>query len=102
MIILLGGVAFFLVQQDADKAQEAKRAARAKIPQEKPPVFIDLTPQQAGKNALENLTISKTSQASPKTVDYASLAVRISNGSTIGNLFRQFYDKPVSLIIVTG
>ncbi|MBT5941260.1 MAG: hypothetical protein HOG95_15115, partial [Rhodospirillaceae bacterium] len=52
LVILLGGVAFFLVKQQADEAQESKRAALVKIQQEKPPVFIDLTPRQAGQSAL--------------------------------------------------
>jgi len=102
LVILLGGVAFFLVKQQTDKAQETKRAALVKVRQEKPPVFIDLTPRQAGQSALDNLTISKTSQPPLKSVDYSALAVQVSNGINIGKLFRQFYDQPISLIIVTA
>jgi len=102
LIVVLGGVTFFLVKQGTDKAQEIKRAAVAKVPQKKPQVYVDLTTQQAGERALEKLTISKASLPPLKTIDYASFGVQISNGENIGKLFRQFYDKPVSLIVVTG
>ncbi len=102
LVILLGGVAFFLVKQDTDLVQEAKRAALAKAEQKKPPAFIDMTTQQAGKSALANLTVSKTSQPSLQTVDYGTLAVRVSNGKNFGKLLSGFYNRPVSLIVVTG
>lgn len=103
VLIIGGGATYFWLNHQEKLLEIAERQALEKAEQVKRDAVIDLTTGEAGKRALENLDISKiTSSENAEDANYSALGVTIENGENFAGLLRQFYNKPVSLIIMTA
>ncbi len=104
LLILIAGAAYFWFKYNNNEASklEAKRQAEISKPKIVAPIN-NMTSQQAGKHALENLEISKIPSANVGSgADYFALNVLVSKGDGFKDLLSQFYSEPVSLIVMTA
>lgn len=104
IVIVIGGAAYFWFdqQQQINQAKEAARQAAITKQKNQIPAY-DLSAKEAGKRALENLTISKVSNAERlASANYFALTVKVAKGENFAGLLHQFYNKPTSFIVMTA